>query len=1164
MLAAVVLASRGVLAWSAGEVTAPAAAALVPGVAPDDAFAAAVGVPALAPAAAPSDLFARAQALAREAEEKSKALAEAEAAEEEMAKRASTARTQETEARLLATQKKDEAKDDLNVAQQAERQAVTAVQEAEQLLRAATSRTAVASLAHPDAGGAPASGGQAFASSTPPSTGFRAVSTSSSDAENFHDMTFKAAVPQGFAPQPAVTQPAVTQPLSAQPVAPQPVGVQPLAAPTVGTASPPAVTGEVQTSLTAAQTRRFSAQVQAASAKADLSKALQLSKAAHRSEASALSHASAPGLDAAQKQAATAELAMARSKHAEAASVVQAAKARAAKAYEEVILSEETEGANGAQLADATKTRAATVYEGAIAQATQVAHHDATGVETALKREEVVVAPATPAVGGRQQIANIMPAMSSTPFETRHTKVARERVDKALAAATNKEEEVKRIEAWSAALIEAAQLKAKEAVRLAREDVMKADDEAATRLVNFVKAKEREAATVAEEALVKQAEAAKMAQEAANARDEANKAAHRAAQWKADAQQAIKSTKEANLRTEHRPEPNMATALATAQGSHGVGRAEAPAPSASKKGRKARAAAAATVMKTAAAVTKASPTGKSDATAKPKRAADAKVGSKKAQAKSKKAQAKPKKAAALASEDTQAWVAPADVKRDIVHRAWAADGRAADGAAAAVAPAPTAADAADAAPRKADARTRVKAHKAWAASHEDVPTATAAPAMVEDASPPAETMPEMVPHSGPAGHRVRLAWRAMRDTVMALNDARGVGQPGLEDAYTKQSAVLAMLTKVFPAMDDLPTVRSPDLHTLFSQSKELGGLILVEEAKTLCAAALKELREQKTATGAEQMSRLEQMQKGVHDSLVVAESSARQRVEAAARKIAAGKQAVKVAVQAEALKKVVLAEEKDKAVLGQLRTDVRKKASNAVTLKVRAIQAERVAEADKQEMEAATQAARFAQEEAEVESAKALLDEAAAAANRRREEQRKERRQNREEDGLAGLAARMTRDAAAYAAVHKQSPVTAAVAPRPTAAAARKGGAGEKRAQRGAASASGADAPPATPAGGKQAAPGPNRPAGQQGSGVAKKGAATKQGGVSAGKLAGLEAGKLAGVAAGKQTFAARRRQQLVALEAPKGAKRERKQAATQASKADESTRPQKANRARE
>merc|ERR1719149_300990 len=82
-------------------------------------------------------------------------------------------------------------------------------------------------------------------------------------------------------------------------------------------------------------------------------------------------------------------------------------------------------------------------------------------------------------------------------------------------------------------------------------------------------AHEREAATVAEEALVKQAEAAKMAQEAANARDEANKAAHRAAQWKADAQQAIKSTKEANLRTEHCPEPNMVTALATAQGSHG-------------------------------------------------------------------------------------------------------------------------------------------------------------------------------------------------------------------------------------------------------------------------------------------------------------------------------------------------------------------------------------------------------------------------------------------------------------------------------------------------------------------------------------------------------------------------------------------------------------------
>jgi len=1135
MLAAVVLASRGVLAWSAGEATAPAAATLVPGVEPADAFAAAVGVPSLAPAVAPSDLFAKAQALAREAEEKSKALAEAEAAEEEMAKRASTVRTQESEARLLATQKKDEAKDDLNVAQQAERQAATAVQEAEQLMRAATSNSAVKSLAYQNAGGGPpASGGPAFASSTPPSTGFRAVPTSSSDAANFHDMTFKAAVPQGFAPQPAVTQP-----LSAQPVAPQPVGVQPLAAPTIGTLPPPAVTGQVQTSLTAAQTRKFNAQVEAATAKADLAKAFQLSKAAHRSEASALAHASAPGLDAAQKQAATAELAMARSKHAEAASVVQAAKARAAKAYEEVILSEETEGAN---VVDATRTRAATVYEGAIAQAAQVAHYGTTGVETALQRTEVVPAPA-PAVGGRQQIANIMPAMSSTPFETKHTKVARERVDKALAAATSKEEEVKRIEAWSAALIEAAQQKAKEAMRLAREDVMKADDEAATRLVNFVKAKEREAATVAEEALVKQAEAAKMAQEAANARDEANKAAHKAAQWKADAQQAIKTTKEANLRTEHRPEPNMVTALATAQGSHGVGRAEAPVPSGSKKGRKAKAAAAAKVMKAAAAVTTASPTGKSDATAKPKRAADAKVGSKKAQA-------KPKKAAALASEDTKAWTAPADVKRDIVHRAWAADGRAADGAAAAVGPAPTAA------PRKAADRTRAKAHKAWVASHEDTPTATAAPAMVEDTTPPAETMPEIVPHSGPAGHRVRLAWRAMRDTVMALNDARGVGQPGLEDAYTKQNAALLVLTKVFPAMDDLPTVRSPDLHTLFSQSKELGALILVEEAKTLSGAALKELREQKTATGAEQMTRLEEMQKGVHDSLVKAESSARQRVEAAARKIAAGKQAVKVAVQAEALKKVALAEEKDKAVLGQLRTDVRKKASNAVTLKVRAIQAERVAEADKQEMEAATQAARFAQEEAEVESAKALLDEAAAAANRRREEQRKERRQDHEEDDLAGLAARMSQDAAAYAAAHKQAPVTATVAPRPTAAAARKDGAGEKRAQRGATGASGADAPPAAAAGGKKAAPGAGRQAGQQASGVAKKGAATKLGGVSAGKLAG--------VAAGKQTFAARRRQQLVALEAPKGAKRERKQAAAQLSEADESTRPQKANRARE
>ena len=42
-------------------------------------------------------------------------------------------------------------------------------------------------------------------------------------------------------------------------------------------------------------------------------------------------------------------------------------------------------------------------------------------------------------------------------------------------------------------------------------------------------------------------------------------------------------------------------------------------------------------------------------------------------------------------------------------------------------------------------------------------------------------MPEVLPHSGPAGHRIRLAWQAMRDTVLALNDARGVGQPGQDD-----------------------------------------------------------------------------------------------------------------------------------------------------------------------------------------------------------------------------------------------------------------------------------------------------------------------------------------------------------------------------------------------
>ena len=67
---------------------------------------------------------------------------------------------------------------------------------------------------------------------------------------------------------------------------------------------------------------------------------------------------------------------------------------------------------------------------------------------------------------------------------------------------------------------------------------------------------------------------------------------------------------------------------------------------------------------------------------------------------------------------------------------------------------------------------------------------------MEDAAPPAEPMPEVLPHSGPAGHRIRLAWRAMRDTVLALNDARGVGQPGLEEAYAKQNDALALLIKV--------------------------------------------------------------------------------------------------------------------------------------------------------------------------------------------------------------------------------------------------------------------------------------------------------------------------------------------------------------------------------
>ena len=113
--------------------------------------------------------------------------------------------------------------------------------------------------------------------------------------------------------------------------------------------------------------------------------------------------------------------------------------------------------------------------------------------------------------------------------------------------------------------------------------------------------------------------------------------------------------------------------------------------------------------------------------------------------------------------------------------------------------------------------------------------------------------------------------RAIEEAVKAKQDMLELSQ--------KQNDALALLIKVFPGMDDLPTVRSPDLHTLFSQSKELGGLILVEEAKTLCAAALKELREQKTASGAEPMTRLEQMQKGVHESLVAAEATARQREE---------------------------------------------------------------------------------------------------------------------------------------------------------------------------------------------------------------------------------------------------------------------------------------------
>jgi hypothetical protein len=1138
-----------------------------------------------------TDAWTRAQQLAREAEDKAKALAEAEAAEEEMAKRASSARTQEAEAREVATRKKDEAKEDLDVAQQAERQAVTAVQEAEKLLRAAKEKSAVSSLAHQKV-----SGGQDFVMSS----GFRAVTTLSpplakdappmSNSETMLKDTFTAAAPQPAAPQ---------QQIAFQTVEPQPVDVQPLAAPTIGTQPPPSMAGQ---GLTPAQARKFSAQVEAAAAKADLAKAFHTSKEAHRSEATALAHASAPGLDAAAKQAATAELAMARSKHAEAASVVQAAKARAAKAYEEVILSEETEGAASAPVsaampaipsrevevasaADATKTRAATVYEDALARVAQVAHSDKMGMNnlhTALKREDVVADTALKrelTAGGREQIASIMPTMSSGQFETRHTKLARERVDKALAAATNKEEEVKRVEAWSAALIDAAKQKADQAMRLAKADVMKADDEAATKLVSFVKAKEREAAKVAEEALAKQAEAAKIAQEAANARDEANNAARKAAQWKADAVKAIKSTQDAIKGGG----PIKATALATMQG-----RPES-APLVQKTRRKQKGAAiTAATMATATLQTRAE---KSDAAAKPIRAVDAQPRSNRAagatlrQKKAALAVAEPKAAKTVASKEA---VRTPTASPKSLHRSKAADGRAA-----AVRPA------SKAALRKAETWARVSARKAasLSATRQESISATAIttqplssghgwaiPSAEHGASQEGggvaekDTPPPGIPlgvaennlQVGPAGHRIRLAWRAMRDTVMALEDARGVGQPGLQDAFTKQSAALGVLTKMFPRMDDLPTVRSPDLHTLFSQSKELGGLILVEEAKTLCAAALKELREQKAATKDGEMTSVERMQKAVYDSLVTAESSARQRVEGAARKIAAEKNAKKAASEAEARKRALVAEEKDKAVLGQLRAESRKKASNAVALKVKAMQAEKVAKAHEQEMEATVEAARLAEEEAQMESAKALLDEAAAAGSRRREELRKERRNRHEEDNLEKLSARMSKDAAAAdigkAATAKDAPVTAEVASRPATTATRKGGVGEKRVQRPASDQGDEYSFTAPRAGEKKAAPA-NRPI-VKASALAKKGLHGKTEDVAAQQEA-VATGQLIG----KQNRKSRRAQQLIALEAHaerpatapaaaaaaarRDAKRERKLAG-------ESMRPQKANTARE
>ena len=921
---------------------------------------------------ATTSAWQKAEQLAREAEAKAKALAEAEAAEQEMASRASTTKTQEVEARLVAERKKEEAKEELPVAQQAERQAVTAVQEAEQLLRDATAKAAQAERMKSEI---------AHGISVSSNSAFREVSAVSSVEQthgaNAHPLAegIRADIMRADSVHAAAMQPAAAQPV--------------------------AVPGH-EAAVSALQARKFSAQMQAATAKVDLENAFRKSKEAHRLEARALEQTTAPGLDAAAKQAAAAELAQARSRHAEAASVVEAAKARAAKAYEEVILSEAAEGAASAEASaagqpvqaapatEATKTRAATAYEDALAKTAQMAGEHKTG----LTSEE----PTTKEVSvDRNQLATMMRPLASTPYETRATKLARDRVDKALASATSKEEEVKRVEAWSVALIEAAKKKADEALRLARADVMKADDEAATKLVHFVKAKEREAAKVAEEALAKQAEAAKIAKEAADAREAANKAAHKAAQWKASAEEAVKLTAEQHGHVKLTA-TTMKTALAASPSKAGLVRAALSdvaspwshpkdtaiekIPAAPKRAARPTASTRAagkpvialTSKRRAALSSAANLTSTVEAAAKPKK-------SKTASSKSKAKRAAGTKRAALASAETAADTSIIEVTGDYEP----GDEPFTKGA------------------RKMPRKMARKARKAAASV---VEAETSMPASVTSLEAGAGA-PGPTPHAGSAGHMVSLAWRAMRDTIMALEDARGVGQPGLQDAFTKQGNALLELTRMYPSMDDLPTVRSPDLHKLFSQSKELGGLILVEEAKTLAAAAQKELKEHSEEKKDGRAKAALRAQTEVYDALVLAEGKSRERVEEVARKVAAQKEAQRAAAAAAARQKAAELEVKDREVVTQLRQEAGRKANKALNLKVRAKQALEAAEARKKEMEAAATAARLAEEEAEVESAKAVMDEAAAAAARRREDERR-----REEEGRKMMKAAAAKIAA--------------------------------------------------------------------------------------------------------------------------------------------------------